>query len=600
MAGAGAERRLAAIVSVDVVGYSRLMQADEAGTFARLKAYRKELVEPAVAAKGGRVVKLMGDGMLIEFASAVDALACAVAVQRGLAERNAPLPSEQRIEARIGINVGDVIVEGDDIFGDGVNIAARLQALAEPGTIYVSGDAQRFIGGRLDLRLEDRGMRALKNIAEPVHVWRWVASEGNVAVAAPSPAPSARPSARFDQASIVVLPFANMSADAEQEYFADGITEDLITDLSKIAGLLVIARNSAFVYKGRAVRVDEVCRELGVKTALEGSVRRAGNRVRVTAQLIDGATGGHLWAERYDRQLDDIFAVQDDVTHSIVTALKLKLSAGEERRMARQHASSLEAYDWFLKGLELANRFTKEANAEARRHYERALALDPAYADALAALANSHVRDWTLGWSDAPEESLQLAHDTAQRALALDTNQADACATLAFALLWMKRHERALVEAAKAAALGPNNGNARMFHSLVLSFSGRVDEAIPEAELCLRLDPKWPSSPLWALGHAYYLKGQHEEARALFARSIAANPNFLPPHIFLAALHADAGRWQEAKAEIAAAAAISPYGATLAWARSRLPYRDPAVLDRLIGALRRAGLPADGKAERPA
>ncbi len=582
------ERRLAAIVSLDVAGYSRLMGADEAGTFARLKAHRTELVEPAVTARNGRVVKLMGDGMLVEFSSAVDALACAVAIQRGMAERNAPVPADRRIELRIGINVGDVIVEGDDIFGDGVNVAARLQALAEPGTIYVSSDVQRYVGGRLDVPLEDCGMQALKNIAAPVHIWRW---RGTGAKLPPATAPTGPAPARAEQPSIVVLPFANMSTDAEQEYFADGITEDIITDLSKIAGLLVIARNSAFVYKGRAVRVDEVCRDLGVKTALEGSVRRAGNRVRITAQLIDGTSGGHLWADRYDRQLDDIFAVQDDVTRSIVAALKVRLSAGEEERLAGQHTRSLEAYDLRLKGQELANRFTKEDNAEALRVFERVLALDPSYAEAKAAMATCHVRDWTLGWSDSPEESLRRAHDVARQALALDADQAEAHGALGFTLLWMRQFEPALVETAKGIAFGPNDSNARMFYSLVLSFSGRPDEALPEAELALRLDPKWPSAALWALGHAHYVRGRYDEARPLFERSIAANPNFFPPHMFLAALYAEAGMTEQANAEVAAATALNPRAARLSWGRERLPYRDQAVLEHFVAQLERSGIP---------
>ena len=372
-------RRLAAILAADVVGYSRLMGADEAGTLARLRAHRKELIEPSIAACGGRTIKLMGDGALVEFASVVDAVQCAVDIQAGMAGRNAEVPEVRRIAFRIGINFGDVIIEDDDLYGDGVNIAARLEGLAAPGGICISGKVHDEILGKLELGFEDQGEQPVKNIARPVRVYRVVAGSAAAADGRQASLPSA-PLSLPDKPSIVVLALQNMSADPEQDYFADGIAEDIITDLSKVSGLLVIARNSAFAYKGRAADLRQVCRELGVRHALEGSVRKAGNRVRITTQLIDGTTGGHVWAERYDRELTDIFDVQDEVTREIVAALKVRLTPDERRRVASRGTDDIEAYDWYLRGRELVIRHTRDQVAEGRPLLERAIALDPGFA----------------------------------------------------------------------------------------------------------------------------------------------------------------------------------------------------------------------------
>ena len=383
------QRRLAAIVAADVVGYSRLMGADEAGTLAALRAHRAELIDGLIDTHGGRIVKTMGDGLLLEFPSAVNATLCAIAVQEGMAARNAEIADDQRIILRIGINQGDIIIDGDDIHGDGVNVAARLEAMAAPGGICISARVHDDVRDKLDARFDDRGEANLKNIARPVGLWMWRA--GHAAPAAPD-----QPPPPTDQPSVVVLPFDNMSDDREQEYFSDGITEDIITDLSKVPGLLVIARNSTFVYKGKTFNVPDVCRELGVGFALEGSVRKAANRVRVTAQLIDGSTGGHLWAERYDRDLTDIFAVQDEVTQEIVGALKIKLGHDYTRPIAVGGTRDMEAHDNFLRGRALLFKVDRDREmfTEASAYFQRAIDLDPNYAAAYAGLGFAYVLDF--------------------------------------------------------------------------------------------------------------------------------------------------------------------------------------------------------------
>jgi adenylate cyclase len=378
------ERRLAAILAVDVVGYSRLIRADEEGTIAAFKALRADPIGPALEAHRGRTVKLMGDGMLVEFASVVGAVHAAAAIQRALAQLNAGLAQDKRMDMRIGINLGDVVVDGDDIHGDGVNVATRLEGLAAAGGVCISEAVHEQVRDRIGLSFEDLGLREAKNIDRPLRVWHWH-PDRDAASDEAAPARTALPPP--DRPSIAVLPFDNMSGDQEQQYFADGITEDIITEISKISGLMVIARNSTFTYKGKAVKAQDVCRDLGVRYLLEGSVRKAGLRVRITAQLIDGRSGGHLWAERYDRGLADIFAVQDDVTERIVRSLEVKLIDGDDARPSRVETDNPEAYDCVLRGREQYRLFSKEGNAAARRLYERAIELDPGYAAAHAALA---------------------------------------------------------------------------------------------------------------------------------------------------------------------------------------------------------------------
>ncbi len=412
------ERRLAAILAADVVGYSRLIRADEEGTIAALKALRADLIDPKIVEHHGRIVKLMGDGMLAEFASVVDAVRAAVETQRAVAERNADLPKDKRIEFRVGINLGDVVIDGDDIHGDGVNVAARLEGLAEQGGICISGGVYDQVRDRIDVPFEDMGEQEVKNIDRPVRVWRWVVGEP----VPPGPAKADEPLPLPDKPSIAVLPFTNMSGDPEQEYFSDGITEDIITGLSKNPDLFVISRHSTFAFKGQSVKVKDISRELGVRYVLEGSIRKAGQRIRVTAQLIDATTDHHLWAERFDRKMEDIFAVQDEICgiilHNVGAAGgKLELSA----RAAAMHkdTNSLRAYDYYLRGREHAYRYRDEGFSEAQELYGKAIELDPEFARAHSALAFMYAR-WIHFGAEDPEGLLAKALEMAQRAVHLD------------------------------------------------------------------------------------------------------------------------------------------------------------------------------------
>ena len=447
------ERRLAAIMAADVVGYSRLIRTDEDGTLAALRSLLSELIGPKIAEHHGRVVKLMGDGLLAEFASVVEAVRAAAEMQLAIAERNANLPQAQRIEFRIGVNLGDVVIDADDIQGDGVNVASRLEGLAEPGGICVSAAVYDQVRDRIELRFEDLGKQSVKNIDRPVRVWRWV-PETEASAAEVDQLERQLPA----RPSIVVLPFNNMSRDPDQEYFSDGITEDIITDLSKVSGLFVIARNSAFIYKGKAFSVSHVCRDLGVKFALEGSVRKAGNRIRVTAQLIDGPGGGHLWAERYDRELTDIFEVQDDITQQIVTALKIRLNETEKSLIGTGRAKDVNAHDFFLRGRELIDGVKKnrEVFDQSRACFRRAMEIDPNYAAAYAGLAFAYVLDHQNRWSDAPETSLAEAQRLADKAISKDEKDPLAHYVAALVAMFMRDYTRWANEADRALALNPN------------------------------------------------------------------------------------------------------------------------------------------------
>ena len=446
------QRRLAAILSADVVGYSRLMGMDEAGTLSRLNALRRELIDPTIAAHSGRIVKLMGDGALVEFASAVDAVTCAIEIQRQLREHNAGGSETNPIQFRIGINVGDIIIEGEDILGDGVNVAARIEGIAEPGGISISEDAWRQVQGKVAANFVDAGEQSLKNIARPVRVYRLdLASKAATASEAPRPI-----SAPPDKPSIAVLAFNNMSGDPEQEYFSDGISEDIITDLSKLSELHVIARNSAFTYKGKPVDVKQVGRELGVRYVLEGSVRKAGNRVRVTGQLIDAASGAHIWADRFDRDLTDIFAVQDELTQEIISALKIKLTPEKKDRLTRKSTIDVEAYNLFLRGRERMWLHTRIGNIEARNLLGRAVTINPDFAAAHACIAVTHVNDYINGWAEIPEQSLQTGLEIAERAVQMDDEDPYAHVWFAVGLLWHREHDRALSEVQRCLALAPS------------------------------------------------------------------------------------------------------------------------------------------------
>jgi adenylate cyclase len=516
-------RKLAAILVADVVGYSRLTGADEERTLARLRALRSDLIDPAISVHHGRVVKRTGDGSLIEFRSVVDAVRCAIEVQSGMVERNAGLPPERRIQFRVGIHLGDVVEEQDgDLMGDGVNIAARLEGIAEPGAICLSEDAYRQVRARLNLAVSDLGETQLKNIAEPIRVFSLqvglavqakVAPQGQAGQAAQASGSLALP----DKPSIAVLPFQNMSGDPDQDHFCDGLVEDIITTLSKLGGLRVVARNSSFVYKGRSVDVREAAKQLCVQYVLEGSVRKSGNRIRVTAQLIDAQDGSHLWAERYDRAIDDIFAIQDEITLILATEMRVKLTEGEEARLHYTTTHNVGAWTCWVQGL---SRYreppTKETVAAARVHWEKALELDPTSAALNAMLGFLHVLDARFGWWEDRETALGKARRYTDKAFELEPGNADAYRTSSCVLLMQGRYDEAVSEAKKSIQLAPGSVEVAELASFVLSSSGFPEEGAVLAEKAIALNPNYPALYLGILGNAYRLSGRHKEAIAAF------------------------------------------------------------------------------------
>ena len=482
------ERRLTAILAADVVGYSRLMGTDEAGTLAELKQIRRELIEGKIAEHQGRIVKLTGDGMLAEFPSVVSAVACAVEMQRQIGERCASAPDDKRIEFRVGVNLGDVIVDGDDICGDGVNVAARLESVATPGGVAVSQSVRDHVGNRLNLLFEDRGEQQFKNIERPVRVYD--VSLEKPAAGNSKPVMSAARSSQ--KPSIAVLPFTNMSGDPEQEFFSDGITEDIITDLSKVSGLFVVARHSAFTYKGKPIKVAQVSKELGVDYVLEGSVRKAGQRVRVTGQLINGKDGDHLWAERFDRELTDIFAIQDEITHAIVEQLKIRLLPQEKKSIAQAPTDNVEAYTYYLRGRELLHRGSKSGYMAAREMFAKAVELDPSYARAYAGIADC---DSFLFLRTTESISPDSILATSEKALALDDDLAEAHASRGNALSVAKRYAEAEAEFEKAISLDPNSFEAHYFYARACVFQGKIEQATALFERAAEIKPNDYSCP---------------------------------------------------------------------------------------------------------
>jgi adenylate cyclase len=498
------ERRLTAILAADVVGYSRLMGADEAGTLAALKAVRTELIDGKIAQHQGRIVKLTGDGILAEFPSVVNALACASEVQRGVRERNTDVPQNRRIEFRVGVNVGDVIVEGDDIYGDGVNVASRLESVADPGGITVSQAVRDHVGNRLDLAFEDRGEEKLKNIEKPVHVYSVIledANDGNVT------------SMKQDRPSIAVLPFNNMSGDPEQEYFSDGITEDIITDLSKVSGLSVIARHSSFSYKGKPLKVQQIGRELGVDFMLEGSVRKVGPRVRVTGQLVNCKKGSHVWAERFDRDLTDIFAIQDEITHAIVEQLKVRLLPQEREAVEQIPTENIEAYTYCLRGRDFYRRYIKHYLQLGRRMFAKAVELDPLYARAYAGMADC---DSFLRYYYRFDISTDSILALADKALSLDEALPEAHASRGFALLLAHRPDEAVAEFERAIALDPSSFEAHYLYGRLCHGQGKMEKTAALFERAAVINPDDLNVPTF-LTHVYRSLGR-DEARQRWAR----------------------------------------------------------------------------------
>jgi len=625
-------RKLAAIMFTDIVGFSRQMGIDEARML-RLLETHNQIIQQAVAEHHGTVIKLMGDAFLVDFPSVVHAVQCAQTVQTHLRTHNREKESAAQIHLRIGIHSGDIVQKEGDVFGDGVNIAARLQELAEPDTVCISDVVYRDVAKKLDLgTVVSLGQPKLKNIAERFPVYTLLAEspkglrqtlrvhrlklshrvrpEHRVVVAAlvlivatiaagrylPRPLLSTQDSALStpaalplpDKPSIVVLPFANMSKDPEQEYFSDGITEVLTSDLSRIASLFVIARNTAFTYKGQPVNVQDVRRELGVRYVLEGSIQKAADQVRIVAQLIDTATGGHIWSERYDRPLQDLFALQDEIVQKIVTTLKLQLTLWEQGALVRKTTDNPEAYDYLLRGMEYFNRFTREANAHARQMYEKALELDPQYAQAYVSLAFTHYMDWGSQWSQ-DSQALERAFALAQQAVALDDAFPQAHVILGEVSLWRKHYEQATAELERAIALDPNLATAYAWLGHTLNLTGRAEEAIGLVKKAMRLNPRYPSWYSFYLGQAYLLIGQHEEAVVEFKKVFTRTPDFWPAHADLAVAYIELGREAEAQVEVTEVLRISPQF-SLEVARQTWPYKDPTTLERYLSALRKAGL----------
>jgi len=580
------QRRLAAILSADVVGFSRLMGLDEAGTLSRLNALRRELIDPTIAAHAGRIVKLMGDGALVEFASAVDAVTCAIEIQRQLREHVAGGSEANPIQFRIGINVGDIIIEGEDILGDGVNIAARIEGIAEPGGISISEDAWRHLQGKVATSFVDAGEQNLKNIARPVRVYQLdLAPKAATSSDVPRPTP-----AQSDKTSIAVLAFNNMSGDSEQEYFSDGISEDIITDLSKLSELQVIARNSSFTYKGKPVDIKQVGRDLGVRYVLEGSVRKAGNRVRVTGQLIDAVSGAHIWADRFDRDLTDIFAVQDELTQEIIAALKIKLSAPEKARIAGGGTKNVDAHDFFLRGRELVigNKRDREMFVEANACLRRAIELDPNYAGPYAALGWAYIMDYQNRWSDSPETSLDQAQRFVDEAIAKDDKDPFVHYVAALVGLWKKDYGQWAHEADRALSLNPNYGHAQLARGLVHVYTEEPVKGIPYIERAIRLDPAQQQYRHF-LGTAYLVAGDYETAAAILKERVAITPTTDLSRALLASALGHLGRAEEAHQIWRELKEINPRYSYVDHF-SRLPFRNPADADKFTEGLRKAGL----------
>jgi adenylate cyclase len=583
LASERAERRLSAILAADVAGYSRLMGADEEGTLARLKAHRIALIDPKISEHRGRIVKTTGDGMLVEFASVVDATRCAVEVQRGMAGRNADVPQDRRIEFRIGINVGDIIIDSGDIFGDGVNVAARLEALAEPGGICVSGRVQEDAQGKLDIAFDDAGEQTLKNITRPVHVYRVRMRD-----AASKTAP-----ALPDRPSITVLPFQNMSGDPEQEYFADGMVEDIITALSRFRQLFVIARNSSFTYKGRAVDVKQVGRELGVRYVLEGSVRKAANRVRITGQLVDAGTGAHLWADRFDGGLEDVFDLQDRVTTSVISAIAPKLEQAEIERARRKPTERLDAHDYFLRGMAAFYQSTKAANDEALRQLEKAIELDPNFAAAYGMASRCYNQRQTYGWMIDRGREAARGVALGRRAIELGRDDPDALACGGFAVARLGLDCESGIEFIdRAISLNPNLASAWFFSGWVRVYLGESELAIAHFRQCERLSPLDPIGFLIHAGiaFAHFLAGRNDDALAWAERALREKAICHPALRIVAASHALSGRLEEARKAMVRLCEIDP-ACRIANLKDFTPLRRPEDMARYIEGMRKAGLP---------
>ncbi len=624
------ERKLAAILCADVFGYSRLMGEDEEATLRTLSSHRK-IIDGLIEQHHGRFVNSAGDSVLAEFASVVNAVQCAVEVQSRLATENASAPIERRMEFRIGVNLGDVMVEGEQIYGDGVNVAARLESLAEPGGIYISDTVHAQVRDKLALGYEDRGEQAVKNIARPVHVWQVLldgtaVSRGtrrisrsywrggvlsltglaiivgtivlvqNLTLKSPhthaSIPPQEKPALPLPSIpSIAVLPFTNQSGDPQQEYFSDGFADQLINDLSRLPGLFVIARNSSFAYKGKSIKEQQIGKELGVRYVLEGSVRRAADQLRIGVELVDASSGAEAWTARYDRPLKDIFAVQDEVVGKVVTTLGLLLKledmklphGGETRR-----TDNVEAYDDFLRAVEYYWRFTKDDNTRARQWAEKAIDLDPKFAEAYVLLGWTYWNDAWDQWSENPQAQLQRASELGQKALALDDSDSHALRLLSDVDWKQRRFDQAVAEAQRAVAINPNYADGYMALADVLFVVGRPEDELSAAEKAMRLDPAGQDRYAYAVGSAYFQMGRYQEAISALKRTLSVDPNNLVTHFMLAADYVELGRDQEARAEAAEIMRISPQFINAPPEKG--PLKNKAFAERLYNDCRKAGL----------
>ncbi len=576
------ERRLAAILAADVAGYSRLMGKDEAKTLTSLKAHQKEAIDPRIAKHHGRIVKLMGDGFLAEFSSVVEAVECAVALQSEMAARNSDVPDDARIEFRMGINLGDVIVEGDDLFGDGVNIAARLEGLAQPGDVYLSRAARDQVLDKLPVELEDLGEFAFKNIARPVQVYRIAKAHTDGVKQTTPDYPQTKP-------SIAVLPFLNLSGDLEQEYFSDGITEDIITALSRLHWFFVIARNSSFVYKGKAVDVKQVGRELGVRYVLEGSVRKAGNRVRITAQLVDSTSGAHYWAQSYDRELTDIFALQDDITQSVTAAIEPKLVAAEASRSEGRSPANLEAWDLVMRALARYWKMTTAESETAIGMLREAVRRYPDYGPAHSMLAFALLVSGHVGWIFESNDGAYAAA-LAQRAAEIDDEDPWAHLALGYVAFTARQTDEAVRHCLRAIDLNPNFATGYGYLGWALVFDGQSDEAIRYFEQALRMSPYDPLKAFFfsGTGVAHYYARRYDEAIDWARRAVRERPGFTAAHRILCASLGQTDRTEETSAAMARLRQLQP-NISVAWIEQYVPYTNRAMPHFLDG-MRKAGL----------
>ena len=579
----GSKRKLAAIISADVKGYSLLLADDETFTIKTLKEYR-EIMSYCIGQHNGRVVDSPGDNLLAEFSSAVDAVQCAVEIQKKLKKENERLVEDKKLKFRIGVNIGDIVQDGDRIYGSGVNVAARIEGIANPGGIGVSRGVYDQVKDKLDFTFEYIGEHEVKNIKEPVRVYK-------VLLESDLPAPLAdEPLELPDKPSIAVLPFVNMSGEPGQEYFSDGLTEQIINGLCKVLNLFVIARNSSFAYKGKSVNIQQVGKELGVRYILEGSVQKAENRVRITAQLIDATTGYHLWSENYDRDLSDIFALQDEITLKIMDALAIKLTVGEQARIWEGTNTNIYAFDKQMRGIERFWRVNEKDNKQARHFFEEAVKIDKDYAQAYILLGFTHMIDLALGWSKSPIESFEQAEKNVEKALALNDSTDLPHSLLGWIYLFKRQHDEAIKAGERAIELNPNGAEAHVQLAFILIYSDKIELAIKLLKKALRLNPIPPSYYYDLLGLAYRVNGQYEKAIEMCKKALSVSPDNVSAYITLAASYSFINRTEDASKAVEEILGIQP-DFSLEYFANTQPYKNQEKLDKFINALRKAGLP---------